>query len=53
MKVNGLRGETDTVAKMKARIEHDLEYLRNWSIWFDLWILFRTGFVVLKGQMAY
>jgi putative colanic acid biosynthesis UDP-glucose lipid carrier transferase len=44
--VNGLRGETETLDKMKARIELDLEYLRNWSVWFDLWIIIRTVAVV-------
>jgi hypothetical protein len=34
--VNGLRGETETLDKMKARIEFDLEYLRRWSLMFDL-----------------
>lgn len=51
--VNGLRGETDTVEKMAARIEHDLEYLRNWSLRLDLYIIFKTGFVVLRDQNAY
>ena len=30
--VNGLRGETDTVDKMAARVEHDLYYMQNWSL---------------------
>jgi putative colanic acid biosynthesis UDP-glucose lipid carrier transferase len=51
--VNGLRGETDTLDKMQARIEHDLEYLRNWSLRFDLYIIFKTIFVVLRDQHAY
>ena len=34
--VNGLRGETETIEKMKARVEYDLEYLRNWSLGLDL-----------------
>jgi putative colanic acid biosynthesis UDP-glucose lipid carrier transferase len=46
--VNGLRGETDTVEKMKARIEYDLDYLRNWSLSLDLRIIWKTIFVVLK-----
>jgi Undecaprenyl-phosphate glucose phosphotransferase len=40
--VNGLRGETDTIEKMQARIEHDLYYIDNWSFAFDLQILVRT-----------
>jgi putative colanic acid biosynthesis UDP-glucose lipid carrier transferase len=51
--VNGLRGETDTLDKMKERIEYDLEYLRNWSLLLDLQIVVKTVFVVLKKQNAY
>ena len=51
--VNGLRGETDTLDKMKARIEYDLAYLRNWSLRLDLYIIWRTIFVVLKRENAY
>ena len=46
--VNGLRGETETVDKMQARIEYDLDYLRNWSLALDLRIIWKTIFVVLK-----
>lgn len=51
--VNGLRGETETVDKMKARVEYDLDYLRNWSLSLDLWIILRTIMVVFKDQNAY
>jgi putative colanic acid biosynthesis UDP-glucose lipid carrier transferase len=52
--VNGFRGETDTVEKMKARVDYDLEYLRNWSLLLDLQIVVKTAFVVLgKQQNAY
>jgi putative colanic acid biosynthesis UDP-glucose lipid carrier transferase len=51
--VCGYRGETESVEKMTARIEHDLEYLRNWSLRFDLSIIVRTILVVLKDQNAY
>ncbi|MEO8342711.1 MAG: undecaprenyl-phosphate glucose phosphotransferase [Gallionella sp.] len=51
--VNGLRGETKDLEKMQARIEHDLHYLQNWSIWFDLWIIMRTVWVVLRRDNAY
>jgi hypothetical protein len=40
--VNGARGETDTVDKMQQRIEFDLEYLRHWSLRWDLAIVLRT-----------
>lgn len=51
--VNGHRGETDTLEKMQARVEYDLEYLRNWSIGLDLQIIARTVKVVLMGDNAY
>ena len=51
--VNGLRGETDTLDKMAARIEYDLDYLRNWSISLDLWIILRTVKVVLGRDNVY
>jgi putative colanic acid biosynthesis UDP-glucose lipid carrier transferase len=40
--VNGLRGMTDTPQKMALRIEHDLWYIQNWSLWLDLRILLLT-----------
>jgi len=40
--VNGHRGETDTLEKMKNRVEHDLWYLENWSLVLDLKIIFLT-----------
>ena len=51
--VNGYRGETDTVEKMRKRIEYDLDYLRNWSLGMDLWIILKTVGVVLKDRDAY
>ena len=51
--VNGLRGETDTIDKMKARVEYDLEYLRNWSLALDLQIIVRTVRLVLFDRHAY
>jgi putative colanic acid biosysnthesis UDP-glucose lipid carrier transferase len=48
--VNGLRGETRTVEAMRQRVEHDLEYINRWSIWFDLWILCRTPFAICSQQ---
>jgi putative colanic acid biosysnthesis UDP-glucose lipid carrier transferase len=51
--VNGHRGETDTIEKMRARVEYDLEYLRNWSIGLDLQIIARTFRLVLFDRNAY
>jgi putative colanic acid biosynthesis UDP-glucose lipid carrier transferase len=51
--VNGLRGETDSLDKMRARIEYDLAYLRNWSLLLDLQIVLKTVAVVLRGHNAY
>jgi len=50
--VNGLRGETDTLEKMAARVEHDLAYLSDWSLALDLSILFRTAACVIRGENA-
>jgi Undecaprenyl-phosphate glucose phosphotransferase len=42
--VNGFRGETDTDAKMRARVKCDLYYIDNWSLSFDAYIIFKTLF---------
>ena len=51
--VNGHRGETDTIEKLQARIEYDLEYLRNWSLAFDLRIIARTLNVIFIDRNAF
>lgn len=51
--VNGFRGETETIEKMEARVQHDIAYINNWSIWLDVKILFQTFFVVLFQRNAY
>ena len=51
--VNGHRGETDTIEKMQARVEYDLEYLRNWSLGLDLQIVVRTIRLVFFDRHAY
>jgi len=51
--INGFRGETETLEKMAKRIEYDLDYLRNWSLYLDLWIVFRTMVLVVKDRNAY
>ena len=51
--VNGLRGETRSVAQMEARVRYDLEYVRSWSILLDLKILAKTVLIVSKDAKAY
>jgi putative colanic acid biosynthesis UDP-glucose lipid carrier transferase len=51
--VNGLRGETDTLDKMRSRIQYDIDYIRNWSLAFDLVIILKTIAVVWRDQNAY
>jgi lipopolysaccharide/colanic/teichoic acid biosynthesis glycosyltransferase len=51
--IHGLRGETDTDDKMRARVEHDLYYIDNWSVWFDLQILVRTVISPATYRNAY
>jgi Undecaprenyl-phosphate glucose phosphotransferase len=51
--VNGWRGETDTEEKLRKRIEYDLYYIDNWSVWMDLKILLLTFFVVFDSKDVY
>lgn len=51
--INGYRGETESVEKMQSRVAYDLDYMRNWSVSLDVWIMLRTLSVVLKDRNAY
>ena len=51
--VNGWRGETDTEEKIQKRVEHDLYYIENWSVLFDIYILLLTPFKLLNSENAY
>lgn len=51
--VNGWRGETDTEEKMRQRVKYDLYYIDNWSLWFDIKIVFLTLFKGFTNKNAY
>jgi putative colanic acid biosynthesis UDP-glucose lipid carrier transferase len=51
--VNGLRGETDTIDKMQARVEYDTYYINHWSIGFDLKIILLTILTGANDKSAY
>lgn len=51
--VNGLRGETQSLERMQARVRLDLDYLRRWSLALDLAIIARTVRLVFKDSSAY
>jgi Undecaprenyl-phosphate glucose phosphotransferase len=51
--IHGWRGETDTQEKIQARVDHDLYYIENWSLWLDLYILAVTPLSLVKSQNAY
>jgi putative colanic acid biosynthesis UDP-glucose lipid carrier transferase len=51
--VNGWRGETDTLDKMQKRIEFDLAYIQNWSLFLDFKIIYQTMFKVFSDKNAY
>ncbi len=49
--INGCRGETDTIDKMQKRVEIDLKYINNWSLWLDVKILIKTPFTLLSKDI--
>ena len=51
--INGWRGETDTHEKIEKRVEHDLYYIENWSVFLDIYILLKTPVSLLKSENAY
>jgi len=51
--INGWRGETDNDVKIQMRTEFDLAYIENWSLWFDLKILFLTPVRLMNTENAY
>jgi putative colanic acid biosynthesis UDP-glucose lipid carrier transferase len=52
--INGLRGEITDPEQIKMRVNNDLWYLENWTIWLDVRIIFLTVYKVIKGdKMAF
>lgn len=51
--VNGFRGETDTLLKMQRRVDYDLWYIDNWSLYLDVKIIFMTVWKGFFGENAY
>jgi len=51
--VNNCRGETNTLDKMERRIQYDLEYIHNWSLWLDLKIIFQTIWKGFRSPNAF
>ncbi len=51
--ISGWRGETDTNEKIQRRVEHDLYYIENWSVLFDLYILAKTPLALARAENAY
>lgn len=51
--INGWRGETDSLDKMKKRVEYDLDYIEHWSLWLDLKIILLTVVRGFSGRNAY
>lgn len=49
--IHGFRGETETLGKMRERVNYDLDYLRQWSLWLDLKIVGLTVVTVIKGYL--
>jgi lipopolysaccharide/colanic/teichoic acid biosynthesis glycosyltransferase len=51
--ISGWRGETDSQEKIRRRVEHDLYYIENWSILFDLIIVAKTPLALARTKNAY
>jgi exopolysaccharide biosynthesis polyprenyl glycosylphosphotransferase len=51
--ISGWRGETDTQEKIQRRVEHDLYYIENWSVLFDLFILAKTPLALARTENAF
>ncbi|MNE14118.1 UDP-glucose:undecaprenyl-phosphate glucose-1-phosphate transferase [compost metagenome] len=49
--ISGYRGETETIDKMEKRVELDLAYINNWSLWLDIKILIKTPLTLLSKNI--
>ncbi|MFT5419566.1 MAG: putative colanic acid biosynthesis UDP-glucose lipid carrier transferase [Candidatus Endobugula sp.] len=49
--IHGCRGETQVIDKMRERVEYDLSYINNWSLWLDIKILIKTPFALLSNDV--
>jgi putative colanic acid biosynthesis UDP-glucose lipid carrier transferase len=51
--VNGFRGELNETNNMQGRVEYDLQYINNWTFWFDIFIMLITPFCSFFSRRAY
>ena len=51
--INGWRGETDTLEKMQKRVDMDLDYINNWTLWLDIKIIFITIWKGFSSKNSY
>jgi Undecaprenyl-phosphate glucose phosphotransferase len=51
--IHGWRGATDTSYQLRKRVEHDIHYVENWSLWLDIKILLMTAFKGFRGPNAF
>jgi len=49
--INGCRGETEEMGKMVERVQYDVEYINNWSLWLDIQILIKTPLTLLSKDI--
>ena len=49
--INGCRGETQQMEKMRERVKYDVSYINNWSLWLDVKILIKTPFTLLSKDI--